>query len=173
MPGRYQTGSIAALITRMPFGAHDVAVDRDAAGGDRLADFRHVDVGAGDRDRRADVVAAREIVAELLADQMSPRIERHDLLGIGPLRIRADMRGRRGVGEVGQLVGLERLGRDGERAVDRIAAGMHADRVAMAGIAQRRDHRAALGGGRRAPHEFGRRRDVAVVRRLRCPLKGP
>ncbi len=133
--------------------ADDLAIDRDAAGDDGLADFRHVDVGAGDRDRRTDVVAAREIVAEFLADQMSPRIERDDLLGVRPLRIGPDVRCRRGVGEVGKLVGLERLRRDGERAVDRIAAGVGADRIAMAWIAQRRDHRAALGGGRRAPHD--------------------
>src|SRR5215831_17971613 len=50
--------------------------------------FGHVDMGAGDRDGRPHVVAAREVSAEDLAHQVSPRIERYDLLGIAPLRVR-------------------------------------------------------------------------------------
>jgi hypothetical protein len=72
--------------------------------------------------------------------------------------------GRGGVGEIGKLIGLERFGGNGKRAVDRITTGVHPDRVAVAGIAQRGDHRAAFGGGRGAPHDL-RRRHHACDRR--------
>ena len=62
-PGRYHTGSIAALVTTAVAGvAQDDAVRPQAPGLDRLADLGHVDVGLGDRDGRADVVALRQVL---------------------------------------------------------------------------------------------------------------
>ncbi len=133
---------------------NDVTVGADAAGIEGGADLRHVDMGARHRDGRADVDAARELVAKDFADAMAPRIERNDLVRVGPLRMRADEVGRRSVGEVGAVVGGERAGRDGERAVNRVAAGVAAD-----GAARRvhgPDHGAALRRGRGAPAQRGR-----------------
>ena len=78
-------GQIPDRIDRRLHHAHaavrgnDVAVGADAPCRDRRADFGHVDMGAGDRDGRPHVVAAHEVVAEGLADEMAPGIERHDL----------------------------------------------------------------------------------------------
>ena len=159
MPGRYQTGSIAAFITRtLPCARHDVAVGADAAGRDGVADFRHVDMGAGDRDGRPHVVAAHEVIAEGLADQVAPGIERHDLLrhrsiaGAGrsarPARCRS---GRRG--------GRARAFSPRSRARDRPNSRRRGVPTALRwrGIAQGRDHRPALGGGGRAPVQLRRR----------------
>src|SRR5262249_45714363 len=54
--------------------------------------------------------------------------------------------------------------RDGERAIDRIAAGVAADRVAMIWVAQGRDHRPAFGRGGRAPDEVRPLRHALVWR---------
>jgi hypothetical protein len=132
----------------------DPAVGVDTARRDGRADFRHVDVGAGHRDGRPDIVAARELVAERLADQMPPRVERYDLPSVEPLRVRADALDRRGIGQVGDMVVGERSRRNRERAVDRIAARMATDRVAVIRVAQGRDHRPALGGSCGAPDEL-------------------
>jgi len=134
----------------------DIAVGANAARCDRGADFRHVDMGAGDRNRRPHVVAAREMLAEDVADQMPPGVKRYDFLGIAPLRVRADALDRRGIGEVGDMIVGERSRGDRERAVNRVAAGMAADRIAMRRVAQGRDHRSAFGGAGRAPNELRR-----------------
>ncbi len=110
--------------------AQDVVVGLQPAGGHGLHDLGHVHMRLGDRDGRTDVPAGGQLVGEHLGHQMAPRIERHDLLGIEPALERADRLGRRGVGEVGPMVGLELLGRDRQRPIDAVAAGMHADGVA-------------------------------------------
>ena len=135
---------------------HDVAVGANASGLDRGANFRHVDMRAGDRDGRPDVVAKREIFAEFLTDEMAPRIERDDLRCVGPLRMRADAVGGRGVGQVGTMVARQCACGDRQRAVYRIAAGMRADGVAVPAIAVRRDDRTARGRGRCAPMQCRR-----------------
>jgi hypothetical protein len=84
---------------------NDVAVGANAAGLDRSADFRDIDVSAGDRDGRTDIVAAHEMITKRLADQMSPRVERDDLAGVAPLRMRSDAIDRRGVGQIWNMVG--------------------------------------------------------------------
>src|SRR5262249_38546108 len=122
------------------------------------------DMGAGDRDGRPHVVAAREVIAEDLAHEVPPRIERYDLFGIAPLRVRSDALDRRGIREVRDVIVGERSRRDGERAIDRIAAGVASDRVAMVRVAQGRDHRSAFGRGGRAPDEVRPLRH-ALVRR--------
>ena len=134
----------------------DIAVGANAARGDGGADFRHVDMRAGDRNGRPHVVAAREMLAEDVAHQMPPWIERDDFLGIAPLRVRADALDRRGVREVGDMIVGERARGDGERAVNRVAAGVAADRIAMRRVAQGRDHRPAFGSAGRAPNELRR-----------------
>ena len=136
---------------------HDVAVDANASGLDGVANFRHVDVRAGDRDGRPDVVAKREILAEFLTDEMAPRIERDDLRCVGPLRMRTDAVGGRGVGQVGTMVARQCACCNRQRPVNRIAAGMRADGVAVPAIAVRRDDRTARGRGRCAPMQCGGR----------------
>ena len=113
-------------------------------------------MGAGDRNGRPDVVAAREVVAEGFADQVPPWVERYDLLRHRTIAGGPDGLDRRGIGEVGEVVMGERSRRNRQRAIDRIAAGMASDRIAMARIAQGRDHRPALGRGRRPHTNCGR-----------------
>ncbi len=135
-------------------GGDDIAVGADAARRDGGADFGHVDMSAGDRDGGPHVVTAREVIAEDLAHQVSPGIERYDLFGIAPLRVRSDVLDRRGIREIGDMIVGERPRRNGEGAIDRIAAGVASDRVAVIGVAQGRDHRPAFGRGRRPPDEM-------------------
>src|SRR5262249_59265620 len=61
----------------------------------------------------------------------------------------------------------ERSRRDGERAIDRIAAGVASDRVAVIRVAQGRDYRAAFGRGGRAPDQVRALR-LALVWRPVC-----
>jgi hypothetical protein len=135
-------------------GGDDVAVGANAARRDGGADFRHIDMRTGDGDGRPHVVAALKVLAEHVTHQVTPRIERHDLPGIAPLRVRSDALDRRGIRQVGDVIVGERPRRDGERAVDRIAAGVASNRIAMIGIAQGRDHRPAFGRGGGAPDEL-------------------
>jgi hypothetical protein len=133
---------------------HDIAVGANATRRDGRADFRHVDVSAGHRNARPDVVAAHEVVAERLADEMSPRVERHDLFRIEPLRVRSDALDRRRIGQVGHVIIGERSGRNCQRAINRVTAGMASNGIAMIGVAQGRDHGSAFARGRRAPHDL-------------------
>ena len=58
MPGRYQTGSMAALVTATsPLGVHDLAVDLSRPLAIASLDLRQVDARLGDGDGRADVDA--------------------------------------------------------------------------------------------------------------------
>ena len=75
MPGRYQTGSIAALVTATsPVSCTIVAVDLEPA----LAPIASSSSGSVSRAlviamRRADVDALGDLLAEILGDAMAPR----------------------------------------------------------------------------------------------------
>ncbi len=129
----------------------DVAVGLEAPGRDGGAQLRHVDMGARDRDRRAHVGARGDLVGECARHEVPPRIERDDLGGIGPLRVRAHRVRRRGVREVRPVVALQLARSHGERAVDRVGARMRADGIALRGIGEACDDRTALGRRGRAP----------------------
>ncbi|SPA42945.1 conserved protein of unknown function [Cupriavidus taiwanensis] len=136
-------------------GMQQVAVGLEPARGDGRNQFRHVDVRTGHRDGRADIDAGGDAVGKDAGDQVSPRVQRNDLVRVAPLRMRADGFGGCGIGQVGTMVALQRAGGDREGAVDGIGAGVRADHIALRRIAQAGDHRSAL-----------RRREGAPVDRL-------
>ena len=100
-PGSHQTGSTAILVTETSPASWTMSPStssRPAAiaawispqGQPRL----------GDRDRRPDVDALGDQLAEILRHPVAPGIERDDLAGIAPLRMRPDLADRRGVVQV-------------------------------------------------------------------------
>src|ERR1051326_7453520 len=123
---------------------YDLAVWLDPALDDPLADFRHIDMCGRDGDRWPHIDTGADLLGEDLADEMPPRVERDDRLGIGPLRMRPDQGRRSGVGQVGAMMRREGAGRHRQGAVDRIGAAIRPDRVAVTGFGGARDHRAAL-----------------------------
>ena len=90
---------------------------------------------------------------------MAPGIERDDLPGLAPI---AGTGRSRPTGEVlvrsGRAIGLERAGRNRQRAIERIGAAMRADRVAVDARIDGADHRAALARRGRAPVDREARR---------------
>ena len=73
--------------------------------------------------------------------------------------------GRMGIGEVRAPDRIERAGRDGERAIDRIGAAMGADDVAILRARHRADDRSALARGGGAP--LDREAQLGARRRMR------
>ena len=128
-------------------------VRAQGAGGEQRAQLGSGDPCPGDRDRRAYVDAGTDMFGEDLADEMAPGVERHDLAGIRPCRARRNQRCRRGVGQIGAVVGCQRPRRDGKRAIDRIGPGIGADRVPLARLGRARDHGSAFSRNRSAPAE--------------------
>src|SRR5271166_4354449 len=76
------------------------------------------------------VEAGADMFGEDLADEMTPRINRHYFLRLGPLGLRRDSHRRRCVGQIGAMVSRKRLRCNCKRAIDRISAGIGADRIA-------------------------------------------
>ena len=151
-PGRYQTGSMAILVTReSAFAVEDAAVGGEPAGGACLHDLCHIEPAAGDRDRRLDGEACRDLAGKVAGDAVAPRVERDDLLRVAPLRERADHDSRLGVGQVRPVVWVEAAAGGRQRAVGREGAGVDADGVAPRPRAG--DDGAALACRRRAPLE--------------------
>jgi len=114
------------------------------------------------------------MIAERFTDKMPPRIERDDLARVRPLRVRPHAVGRRGVGEVRDVIRGERTGGDRERTIDRIAAGMRANGVAVIGVMDGRNDRSALGGGWRTPADrraLGAHDDRRARRRRNAPVE--
>ena len=99
--------------------------------GQKRAELRRGETCRGDRHRRTRVDARPDVFGKDLADQVTPRVERHDLGRIGPLRARCDQRRGCGVGEVRAVVARQPPRRHGKGAIDRIGAGIRADRVAL------------------------------------------
>ena len=131
----------------------DRSVRNEAPGRDGVLQLRHVDPRLGDRDRRPQVDARGELRGKRRRDHVAPRIERHDLVRIGPLRMRSDHFRRRRVREVRPMVAVEPSGGDRERAIERVGARVRADRVALRGIGEARHDRPALRRARGAPFE--------------------
>ena len=77
------------------------AVILETSGCERSLNLGQIKPRSCDRDTRPDVGALRDLRAEILGDQMAPRIERDNPLRSRPLREWPDHRGRMGVGEVG------------------------------------------------------------------------
>ena len=140
----------------------DAAIHLQALEGQRLLDLGQVDVGLGDGDRRADVVALGQVVLEHALHRGAPGVDRHHLLGVAPLRVGADQVGRRGVGEVGPVALHQVAGGHGQGAVHPITAAVAADHVALAAVGGAAHHRAALQGRGRAPVD-GRRAAGALL----------
>ena len=131
------------------------AVGLQPPGAHRVGQLGQPDVGLGDRDRRLDVVALLEVAAEGVADDRAERIERHDLLGVGPRGERPERVRRRGVGEIRLAQRIERAGRHRERAIDRVRAGVRPDHVAVRPVGDRRHQRPAARPDRRRPRRSG------------------
>ena len=165
MPGRYQTGSIAALVTATsPRLVHDLAVDLESALVEERSQFRQRQPRLGDRDGRADVDAlARSPVLKSSATRWPHGSSETMRVGLGPLRERADLDDRRRVVQVRPRDRIERAGGNRERAIERIGAAMRADRVAVGAGIDGADHGAAFARSRRAPA------DRETARASRCP----
>ena len=133
-------------------------VGRQPALGDPLPDLRHRDARRRDRDRRAHVDAVADRRGKDLADEVPPRVERHDLGRVAPLRARRDQGRRRGVGQVGAVVAGQGPGGDRQRAVNAVGAGVGADGVAPARLGRARDYRPALARVGRTPAQRDRER---------------
>ena len=167
MPGRYQTGSIAALVTAIsPPGAHDLAVDLDPF-------LVPVDANSGIVSRALVIAMVGRMsrpsaisFCKIGGDAVAPRIERDDAARLGPLRERADVDDRRGVGEIGPRHRIERAGRHRKRAIERIGAAMRADRRCGRLGCDGADDRAAFARARRAPAD--RVRSRPAVAGMRC-----
>jgi hypothetical protein len=99
-------------------GSNDVAVRPQALGGKRRLDFRQIEPSASDRDARTNVRAFRDLVLEILRDEMPPWIKRNDLPRFRPLPERADRGGRKRIGEIRSADRIERSGRERERAIE-------------------------------------------------------
>jgi hypothetical protein len=150
-PGSHQTGSTATLVTEISPASWTISPStssRPAA----------IACWISCRVRRALVIAivayvdaVGDMVAEILRDAMAPGVERDDLAGLAPLRVRSQLEHRRRVLEVRPRLWIHRPGGDGECAVDRIGAAMGADRVAIRARIDRGDDRATLAEARRAP----------------------
>ncbi len=133
-----------------------LAIGLQRADGRAGAQLRQGDAGGRDRDRRAGIDTGADGIGKHLADEMPPRVERHDRCGIGPFRIGRDRRRRGGVGQVGAMVARQGPRRHGERTIDRIGAGIGADCVAPARVGRARHDRTAFGRIGRAPAQRDR-----------------
>ena len=91
-------------------GGQEFAVGLEPAGLQRLDHLRQDHVRLRDRDGRADVVAGREFGGKRFRDQCAPRVQRDDATRLAPLRIGPDRVRRRGVGQVGPVLALQRTG---------------------------------------------------------------
>jgi hypothetical protein len=103
-----------------------------------------VDPRLGHGDGGPDVDALGDQLGEVLGHPVAVGVERDDPHGVGPLRMGADGRGRRGVGEIGPVDRVELPGGNGQRAVERVGPGMGPDHVALARIGDAADERPAL-----------------------------
>ena len=89
-------------------GMDGTAVSLQPSGSNGIAHLDQVETRAGDGDARADVEAFGNLRLEGVGDQMAPRIERDDFLGLAPLRKRTDGGGRKRIGQVGPADRIER-----------------------------------------------------------------
>jgi len=157
------------------------AVGPQCAVGEKRAKFWHGEPRPRDGDGRTRVDTGADMFGENLADEVAPGIERHDLRRIGPLRMGADQRGGRGVGEIGAVITRQGSRRDREGAIDRVSAGVGTDRVPVARLSGARYHRSPVGRAGRSPTQrdcaltggsgVGSQSDVARYRMLHVPSR--
>ena len=112
---------------------HDAVVALQSAGCERGLNLGEVEPRLGHRNGGTNIDARRNLGGKRLRSQVPPGIERDDGLGIGPLGKRSDVDRRMGIRQVRAAVGIERAGRYGKRAIERVGAAMAADHVAVAG----------------------------------------
>ena len=134
-----------------------MAVGNEPFGVEGRFDLGQIKARASNGNGRTDIDAFRQLGAEILRDQMPPRVERDDTRRIGPLGKRTDGRGRIGVGEVGAADRVKRPGGDGQRAIDRVGAAVTTDDVAVLRPRDRADDRPALARTGRTPNDGERR----------------
>ena len=89
---------------------HDFAVGLQPLRENRRADFRQVEPRARHRDTRADVDAFGDLLAEILRNQMAPRVECDNAARLAPLREGPDGGGGKRIGEIGPADRIERTG---------------------------------------------------------------
>ena len=89
---------------------YELAVMLEPAGFDCRLQFGQIETGAGNGNARTDVDAFGDFLGEVFSGEMSPRIERDDLLRVGPLRKRPDRFGGMGIGEIRTPDRIERAG---------------------------------------------------------------
>ena len=151
-PGRYQTGidrdldhgNAAVLV-------NEFAVVLQPSGIDRGLDLGEIEARTGDRDARANIDSLGDFRGEVFRHQMTPGIERDDMLRVAPLREGTDGRGRMRVGEIGAADRIERARRDCKGAIDRIRAAVAADDIAVVRAGHRADDRTAFARAGRPP----------------------
>ena len=154
IPGRCQTGSIAAFVTRtsplscriVPSGTRRPAATASFNSGMLI---RALVTAIDGRRSTPAASSAAKAVATMWPHGSSDTI----LSRIRPLRVRADHLRRRGIREIGPMVAVEPSGGDRECAVERVSARVRADRVALRRIGEARHDRPALGRGRGTPFE--------------------
>ena len=129
--------------TRLSVLAQDSAIWLQPPGGDRLPQLRQVYTRPGHRDRRPDVPPLGQSLGEDLAYHVPIGVERDDLVAVRPSGMRTDDRGRRGIGQVGNVHPVEAAGGNRKRAVERVTTGVGPDRVAPRGVGKRPDDRTA------------------------------
>lgn len=121
------------------------------AGAHAVLDLRDVDVGLGHGDGGADVVALGEVLVEHSSALVAIRVHGHDLGGVGPGRVRADLHGRRRHLQLRHVVRVQGARGHGQTAVDAVAAAVRADAVACTEVPVGGQDGATLVRRRRAP----------------------
>ena len=101
--------------------AHDLAIDGEKFLCHQVAEIRQCQPRLGNRDTGPDIDAFGDFRTEILGDAMAPWIERDNARGLRPLRKRADIDDRRGVGQIGARNRIECAGGNRERAIKRIS----------------------------------------------------
>ena len=112
----------------------DFAIGFEAPSADGVVDLVQLQVRLGDGDGRADVIALVEQALEVVLRVQAPGIQRHDSGGVLPGGIRAELHGRKGIVQVGAVIGGILPAGDGEGPEDGVGAGVRADGVAGLGI---------------------------------------
>ena len=131
-PGKCQTGSIAALVTRISPSASNTAPSAlripsarsDRSSGSMIRAVVTAMVGRAS-------IPARIRSAKTSPTSVAPRVERDDLGRVAPLRTNGNRGCGPGAGQVGSVIARQRPGGDRQRPVDRVGAGISADRIAL------------------------------------------
>ncbi len=148
MPNRIDGGLDHADFTAL---ANDCTVLTEPAQLNGLANLRQHQPRLGDRNGGTNVQAVFDFGCKILGHPMAPRIERHDRVAAFPLRVRPDLDQRAGILQIRPRVRIQRSGRHGECAVDRIGAAVRTDDIAVPPGRSRSDDRTPGQPVRRTP----------------------